>query len=74
MHTPNTGADHPALENFDINSGSRLERLVFNSRRIVMIVCLVLTVLFATLAGLKLTLNASFEKMIPAGTRTSRTT
>jgi uncharacterized membrane protein YccC len=30
-----------------------------------MIVCLVLTVLCGTLAGLKLTLNASFEKMIP---------
>src|SRR6187397_2213334 len=67
MHTPDTSAEHPALENFDINSGSRLERLVFNSRRIVMIVCLVLTVLFATLAALKLTLNASFEKMIPRG-------
>ena len=67
MHTPDSGAEHPALEHFDINSGSRLERLVFNSRRSVMIVCLVLTVLFATLAGLKLTLNASFEKMIPRG-------
>src|SRR4249920_3697672 len=67
MHTPDTGADHPALENFDINSGSRLERLVFNRRRIVMIVCLVLTLLFGTLAALKLTLNASFEKMIPRG-------
>src|SRR6478736_1083708 len=67
MHTPDTSADHPALENFDINSGSRLERLVFNRRRIVMIVCLVLTVLFGTLAAMKLTLNASFEKMIPRG-------
>src|SRR6185369_10977265 len=65
MHTPDTGAEHPALENFDINSGSRLERLVFNRRRVVMIACLVLTVLFGTLAALKLTLNASFEKMIP---------
>ena len=67
MHTPDTGAEHPALEHFDINSGSRLERLVFNRRRMVMIVCLVLTVLFGTLAALKLTLNASFEKMIPRG-------
>src|SRR4029078_11663656 len=67
MHTPDTGAEHPALEHFDINSGSRLERLVFKRRRIVMIVCLVLTVLSGTLAALKLTLDASFEKMIPRG-------
>src|SRR6185369_8752565 len=67
MHTPDSGAEHPALEHFDINSGSRLERLVFNHRRAVMIACLVLTVLFGTLAALELTLNASFEKMIPRG-------
>jgi hypothetical protein len=43
MHAPNSGAEHPALDQFDTHSGSRLERLVFNNRRAVMIVCLVLT-------------------------------
>ena len=70
MHAPNSGAGPslPAtLEQFDVDSGSRLERLVFNNRRAVLAVCLVLTVLLGALAVLKLTLNASFEKMIPAG-------
>ena len=67
MHAPNSGAEHPALDQFDTNSGSRLERLVFNNRRAVMIVCLVLTALLGVVAALKLTLNASFEKMIPSG-------
>ena len=38
---------------------------MFNHRRVVMIVCAVLTVLLGALAASKLTLNASFEKMIP---------
>ncbi|HET9025086.1 MAG TPA: MMPL family transporter, partial [Burkholderiaceae bacterium] len=56
-----------ALEHFDRNSGTRLERLVFNNRRIVIIGCLVLTVLLGLAAAFRLTLNASFEKMIPRG-------
>ena len=53
------------LGQFDPQSGSRLERLVFNNRRVVLVLCALLTLLFAALAVAKLTLNASFEKMIP---------
>ena len=55
------GAQQP----LDPASGSRLERLVFNHRRIVLVLCAVLTVLFGFFAATKLALNASFEKMIP---------
>ncbi|RJF98212.1 efflux RND transporter permease subunit [Noviherbaspirillum saxi] len=54
-----------SLEDFDQKSGSALERLIFNHRLIVMIVCAVITLLLAAGAAMKLTLNASFEKMIP---------
>ena len=56
-----------ALEHFDQNSGTRLERLVFNNRRAVIILCAVLTVLLGAVAVFRLTLNASFDKMIPSG-------
>src|SRR5882672_2398078 len=67
MHGATTAADPaiPTLEQFDHNSGSLLERLVFNHRRAVLVVCAVLTVLLGIGAALRLTLNASFEKMIP---------
>ncbi|WP_454740263.1 efflux RND transporter permease subunit [Cupriavidus necator] len=51
---------------FDVHSGSRLERLLFNNRRIVVAVCLLLTVVLG-IASLGLRLNAGFEKMIPTG-------
>src|SRR3954471_18795934 len=54
-----------SLEQFDQQSGSRLERLVFNNRRIVLIACALLTLVLGILAVTKLTLNASFDKMIP---------
>ncbi len=53
------------LAQFDTQSGSRLERLVFNNRRAMLVLCAVLTVVLAAFAAMKLTLNASFEKMIP---------
>ena len=56
-----------ALEHFDRNSGTWLERLVFNNRLAVLVVCALLTLVLGIVAGLKLTLNASFEKMIPSG-------
>src|SRR5262245_43693798 len=56
-----------ALEHFDPNTGTKLERLVFNNRRAVMSVCALLTIALGIVAGMKLTLNASFEKMIPRG-------
>jgi predicted RND superfamily exporter protein len=55
------GAQKP----LDPASGSRLERLVFNHRRIVLVLCAVLTLIFGAFAATKLALNASFEKMIP---------
>jgi predicted RND superfamily exporter protein len=69
MHGP-ADADLPipsALEHFDRNSGTKLERLVFNNRRTVIVICAVLTVVLGIAAALRLTLNASFEKMIPRG-------
>src|SRR6476620_7574916 len=58
--TPGTYAFNPA-------SGSRLERLVFQNRRVVLFACLVLTLLLGTVAIARLGLNASFDKMIPRG-------
>ncbi|RJG03006.1 efflux RND transporter permease subunit [Noviherbaspirillum sedimenti] len=54
-----------SLEDFDPKSGNALERLIFNHRLSVMIACAVITLLLAAGAAMKLTLNASFEKMIP---------
>ena len=59
------GADEGSLQGFDTNSGSLLERAVFNNRRAVMLVCAVITVVLSVLAVTRLTLSASFEKMIP---------
>jgi predicted RND superfamily exporter protein len=49
---------------FDNNSGNWLERLIFNHRAIVVLVCVAITV-FLGWNALKLPINASFEKMIP---------
>jgi uncharacterized protein len=60
--------DLPTLSNaadFDPRSGTRLEQLVFNHRGMVMLLCALLTLVLAWAALSKLTLNASFEKMIP---------
>ncbi|MFS2027200.1 efflux RND transporter permease subunit [Massilia sp. CT11-137] len=54
------------LAQFDPRSGSFLERLLFNHRIVVVVLCAVVTVLLGWQAG-KLRLNASFEKAIPAG-------
>ena len=62
-HTPQQAAD---LAQFDPRSGSFLERLLFNHRVVVVVLCAVVTVLLGWQAG-KLRLNASFEKAIPAG-------
>src|SRR5262245_25438169 len=53
------------LAAFDPNSGSRLERLIFNNRLAVVAACAAITVILAIVAATKLTLNASFERMIP---------
>lgn len=54
------------LADFPSNSGSPLERLVFNHRRWVLLACLLLTLLLGALAT-RVQVNASFEKMIPTG-------
>ncbi|MBJ7538644.1 efflux RND transporter permease subunit [Marinomonas transparens] len=53
----------PADE-FDPNTGSIIERVLFNNRLIVIIVCALLTALLGWQAT-KLTINASFEKTLP---------
>ena len=58
--TPSAGS----LDDFDSTSGSVLERALFNHRALVVLLCLVVTVLLAWQAT-RVTLNASFEKMIP---------
>ncbi|MCW5645069.1 MAG: MMPL family transporter [Rhodoferax sp.] len=55
----------PSLDDFDHQSGSLVERLLFNNRRIVIALCLLITAVLGWQAS-KLQLNASFEKMIPA--------
>jgi predicted RND superfamily exporter protein len=55
------------IAEFDRNSGSPLERLVFNHRLPLVIACAIATVLLGFFAATRLVLNASFEKMIPQG-------
>lgn len=62
-------SEHPVihdLKNFDRNSGSLPERLLFNNRLIVVVLCLLVTVLLG-FHSTRLQLAASFEKMIPTG-------
>ncbi|OLE19872.1 MAG: RND transporter [Betaproteobacteria bacterium 13_1_20CM_3_63_8] len=53
------------LTNFDRQSGSLLERLLFNHRLAVVLFCVLITALLGWQAT-KLELNASFEKTIPS--------
>ena len=67
MHVPTSSSAKPtsgSLADFDTRSGSLLERALFNHRRIVLLICLVVTALLGWQAT-RLELNASFEKMIP---------
>lgn len=52
------------LAKFPRNSGNWLERAVFNRRRTVLALCLFVTVLLGFMCT-RVTVNASFEKMIP---------
>lgn len=54
-----------SLSDFDKYSGSRLERVLFNHRLLVVGFCLVVTMLLAFAAS-QVTLNASYLKTIPA--------
>jgi predicted RND superfamily exporter protein len=53
------------LGQFDQNSGNWLERLVFNRRAAMIVVCALATLVFGYLAYSRLVLNASFERMLP---------
>ncbi|EJE50517.1 putative RND superfamily exporter [Acidovorax sp. CF316] len=59
-----TVTDIPSTESFDADSGSRLERAVFNHRAFVLLVCLVLTLVLGWQAT-RVASNASFEGMLP---------
>ena len=52
------------LKDFDQKSGNILERLIFNNRIAVLIVCALITLLLGY-QSTKLSFNASFEKMLP---------
>ncbi|THG86350.1 RND family transporter [Pseudomonas sp. A-1] len=54
------------LKEFDQRSGILAERLLFNNRLAIVVVCL-LTTLVLGYQALGLSLNAAFEKMIPTG-------
>ena len=53
------------LQDFDANSGNALERLIFNNRMWMVLACTLMTFVLGYFAVTRLTLNASFEKMIP---------
>ena len=62
-------SEHPVIQDikdFNLNSGSRPERLLFNHRLAVVAICLLITSMLAFQAT-RLHLAASFEKMIPTG-------
>lgn len=65
-HMPNMLTDQVIsdLKDFDHNSGTLTERLLFNNRRIIVFLCMVTTLILGY-QSLGLTLNAAFEKMIP---------
>jgi predicted RND superfamily exporter protein len=54
----------PQTDTFDPSSGALVERLLFNHRRIILGICVLLSLVFGYQA-LSLKLNAAFEKMIP---------
>ena len=55
------------LTDFNPNSGTALERAIFNNRLAVVVACALVTLVLLFGAVTRLTLNASFEKMIPQG-------
>lgn len=65
MQVPTSSAPPSGnLEDFNSASGSLLERALFNNRALVLLLCIAATLLLGWQAT-RLTLNASFEKMIP---------
>lgn len=66
MNIPKNSKDSIAgdLAGFDKLSGNKVERLFFNNRSLVVMICLLITLLLGWQAS-KLKLSASFEKTIP---------
>jgi predicted RND superfamily exporter protein len=67
MDPDTSGADYPVISNladFDKSSGSLGERLIFNNRLLVVILCLAVTLALA-FEMTRIRANASFERMIP---------
>ena len=52
------------IKDFDLKSGNRLERMVFNFRKIMVLICVLITIGLAWQMT-HIVFNASFEKMIP---------
>ncbi|MEN1579691.1 MMPL family transporter [Pseudomonas aeruginosa] len=50
---------------FDSASGGRAERIIFNNRLVVLLLCAVMTLLMAYVVSTRLALSASYEKMLP---------
>jgi predicted RND superfamily exporter protein len=68
VHSPKPHQHQPVierLEDFDSASGNLAERVLFNNRLWVVVICLIGTLLLGWQAT-RINLNASFEKMIPA--------
>ncbi len=64
-HTENTGMPViPNLRDFDVRSGNLAERVIFNHRLPVLLLCVLVTLVLAFFAS-KLEVNASFDRMIP---------
>jgi len=62
------GAELPVISNvaeFDMQSGSFIERLVFNNRGLIVIACILATIFLGYYAFNHLKLQAGFEKMLP---------
>lgn len=68
MASINGNVDHMPvirdINDFDQTSGVLLERIIFNNRRVLIFVCILIT-LFLGFQATRLVFNASFEKMIP---------
>lgn len=67
MNSHTRSAEHhtlSTLDAFDASSGTLVERLLFNHRRIILGICVLLSLVLGYQA-LNLKLNAAFEKMIP---------
>jgi uncharacterized protein len=66
MHIPdnNNNLAPVGLDRFDTRSGNLLERLLFNNRRLIILLCVVITAFLGWQAS-QLRLNANYEKTIP---------